>query len=103
MNLLFLPGLFHMPGQMEVDITIIGENVLIKDSFVGPFTSIYHDVTIENSELARCIVLEHTRILNIPTRIEDSLIGRHVTLKYDLRKPRALKLNLGDHSRLWLP
>ncbi len=82
---------------------IIGENTLIRDSFIGPFTSIYHDVTIENSELARCIVLEHSRVLNIPFRIEDSLIGRHATLKFDLRKPKALKMNLGDHSRLWLP
>jgi hypothetical protein len=31
------------------------------------------------------------------------LIGRHATLKYDTRKPRVLKMNLGDHSRLWLP
>lgn len=82
---------------------IIGENSVIKDSFIGPFTSIYHDVTIENSELARCIVLEHSRILNIPVRIQDSLIGRYATLKYDLRKPKALKMNLGDYSRLWLP
>jgi glucose-1-phosphate thymidylyltransferase len=82
---------------------IIGERTVIKDSFVGPYTSIYHDVTIEGSELARCIVLEHSRILHIPIRIEDSLIGRYATLKYDQRKPRSLKMNLGDHSRLWWP
>jgi glucose-1-phosphate thymidylyltransferase len=82
---------------------IIGENTIVKDSYIGPFSSISHNVTIENSELARCIVLEHSRVLNIPVRIEDSLIGRHATLKYNERKPKALKMNLGDHSRLWLP
>lgn len=82
---------------------IIGENTVIKDSFIGPFTSIYHDVTVENSELARCIVLEHSRIMDIPIRIEDSLIGRHAALKHSTRKPKALKMNLGDHSRMWWP
>lgn len=82
---------------------IIGENTRIENSYVGPFTSIYHDVTVENSELEHCIVLEHCRILDVRTRIQDSLIGRHATIKHDGRKPRAIKMNLGDHSRLWLP
>ncbi len=82
---------------------IIGENTVIKDSFVGPFTSIYHDVTIENSELARCIVLEHSQVIDIPSRIEDSLIGRYVSLKHSTRKPKVLKMNIGDHSRMWWP
>lgn len=82
---------------------IIGEGTVVKDSYIGPFTSIYHHVTVENSELCRCIVLEHSQVLNIPTRIEDSLIGRHATIEYSPTKPRAIKLNLGDHSRVWLP
>lgn len=83
--------------------TIIGENTVIKDSFVGPFTSIYHDCVIENSELERCIVLEHSAIYDVETRIQDSLIGRYAKIKHDKRKPKAIKMNLGDHSRLWLP
>jgi glucose-1-phosphate thymidylyltransferase len=83
--------------------TIIGENTRVENSYVGPFTSIYHDVVIENSELERCIVLEHSQIVNIPIRIQDSLIGRHATIKLSTRKPKALKVNLGDHSRVWLP
>lgn len=83
--------------------TIIGKNTRIVNSFIGPFTSIYHDVVIENSELERCIVLEHSRILNVSMRIQDSLIGRHATIEQDGGKPRALKMNLGDHSHIWLP
>lgn len=82
---------------------IIGEYSRIENSYVGPFTSIYHHVVVQNSELERCIVLEHSRIENVPTRIQDSLIGRSVTMKHSTRKPKALKLNLGDHSRLWMP
>lgn len=83
--------------------TIIGCNTRIVNSFIGPFTSIYHDVVVENSEMERCIVLEHSRIVNVTTRIQDSLIGRHAKIEQDGRKPKALKVNLGDHSRLWLP
>lgn len=83
--------------------TIIGRNTRIVNSFVGPFTSIYDDVVIENSELERCIVLEGSRIANVQSRIQDSLIGRHAKIEQDDGKPRALKLNLGDYSHLWLP
>ena len=80
--------------------TIIGERTRIINSYVGPFTSLYHDVVIENSEIERAIVLEHSRIRDIPARIQDSLIGRHVSLVRSPIKPKAYKLTLGDHSQV---
>jgi glucose-1-phosphate thymidylyltransferase len=82
--------------------TIIGENSVIENSFVGPFTSIYHHVTVQNCEIERSIVLEHASLGNISTRIQDSLIGRHATVQHSEGKPRSLKLNVGDHSNLWI-
>jgi len=81
---------------------IIGENAKIVNSYVGPFTSIYHDVVIENSEIERSIVLEHSTICDIPTRLHDSLIGRHAEVGVGTMRPKAIKLHLGDHSRLEL-
>lgn len=83
--------------------TIIGENTVIRDSFIGPFTSIFHDCVVENAEIERCIMLENSRVSGVTTRIQDSLIGRFAVIEQDDRKPKALKTNLGDHSRLWLP
>jgi glucose-1-phosphate thymidylyltransferase len=83
--------------------TIIGENTRIENSYIGPYTSIYHDVVIENSELERCIVLDNSQLCDVPARIQDSLIGRYVSVKHSTRKPTALKMNLGDHSRIWMP
>ena len=80
--------------------TIIGERTRIVNSYVGPFTSIFHDVVIEDSEIERAIVLEHSRIQGIPARIQDSLIGRHVRLVRSPIKPKAYKLTLGDHSQV---
>ncbi|MCS7040206.1 MAG: glucose-1-phosphate thymidylyltransferase, partial [Anaerolineae bacterium] len=69
---------------------------------IGPFTSIYHDCLIENAEIEHSLVLEHCRIVNVSTRIADSLIGRHVEVRRSELRPRALKLTLGDNSRLGL-
>jgi glucose-1-phosphate thymidylyltransferase len=79
---------------------IIGEETRIVDSFVGPFTSIYHHCLIEKSEIEHCIVLENTRIVDIPARIADSLIGRNVDIARSPIKPRALKMTLGDYSKV---
>lgn len=81
---------------------IIGRNTKIINSYVGPFTSIYHDVVIQNSEIERSIVLEHSSICDIPERIQDSLIGRHAQVDISALRPKALKFHLGDYSRLEL-
>jgi glucose-1-phosphate thymidylyltransferase len=80
--------------------TIIGEGTRIVNSYIGPFTSIYHSVTVENSEIEHAIVLEHCRIINVGTRIQDSLIGRNAFITQSDRKPKSINLNLGDYSQI---
>jgi glucose-1-phosphate thymidylyltransferase len=110
----------HVDGTSEVDTrvtveqgaeiinsvvrgpTIIGRSTRIVNSYVGPFTSIYDHVVIENSEIERSIVLEHSTIRDIPARIQDSLIGRHASVDISALRPKAIKLHLGDHSHLEL-
>jgi len=79
---------------------IIGEDTRIVNSYIGPFTSIYHHVVIENSEIEHSMVLENSKILDIPYRIEDSLIGRDSEITRSPIKPKALKVTLGDHSKV---
>ena len=78
---------------------IIGEHTCIVNSFVGPFTSIYHHCKIVDSEIEHCIVLEHCHI-EIDQRIENSLIGRNVEICRSPLKPRALNFMLGDYSKV---
>lgn len=77
---------------------IIGEQTRIVNSYVGPFTSIYHHCTIDGSEIEHSIVLEHSVIRDLPHRLEDSLIGRYVEVTRSPFKPKAYRLSLGDHS-----
>ena len=79
---------------------IVGKNSRIVNSYIGPFTSIAHDVLIENSEIEHSVVLENSSIKDIEARIQDSLIGRNVCIHRSPVKPKALKLTLGDNSDL---
>jgi glucose-1-phosphate thymidylyltransferase len=81
---------------------IIGRGTRIVDTYVGPFTSIYHSCLIERTEVEHSIVLESTHIADIQ-RIEDSLIGKEVELSRSVTQPKALRLMLGDHSRVAIP
>jgi glucose-1-phosphate thymidylyltransferase len=81
---------------------IIGEETRIINSFIGPFTSIYHHVLVEKSEIEHSIVLEHSRIVDISQRIENSLIGRNVEIARSPLLPKAYKMTLGDNSKVGL-
>ena len=77
---------------------IIGKNTVIENSYLGPFTSIYHDCVIRHCEIEHSIVLEHSTLRDVQGRICDSLIGRDVTVAPSDLKPRAIRLMLGDAS-----
>ncbi len=79
---------------------IIGERTILRNAYIGPFTSIYHDVLVESSEIEYSIVLEYSKILSVRGRIEESLIGRYAEVHSSLMKPHGHKLMLGDHSRV---
>ena len=79
---------------------IIGENARIVNSYIGPYTSIGHDVLVDGSEIEHSMVLENSQIKNIDARIQDSLIGRDVVITRSPIKPKAHKLTLGDYSRV---
>jgi glucose-1-phosphate thymidylyltransferase len=79
---------------------IIGQRTTIRNAYVGPFSSIYHDAVIESSELEYTIVLENAVVSNVHGRIEASLIGRYTEVRTSQLRPRGHKLMLGDHSRV---
>lgn len=93
------------PGARVVNSVIrgpaaIGERTVIENSYVGPFSAIYHDCRIVDAEIEHSIVLENSVIAGVDSRIENSLIGRDVQVHRAPAKPRAHRLTLGDHSRV---
>jgi glucose-1-phosphate thymidylyltransferase len=80
--------------------TIIGERTRIENAFIGPYTSIYHDCVVEQCEIEHSIVLENSNIVNTPSRIADSLIGRNAEVTRASGPTKTLKLMIGDHSKV---
>lgn len=82
---------------------IIGEDTVISNAFIGPFTSIDHHCVVSNAEVEHSIIMENSRIIDIRSRIEDSLIGRNVEITHAEMKPKAYKMMLGDFSHVGVP
>jgi len=79
---------------------IIGENVTIAGAYIGPFTSIGDRATIRETEIEHSIVLEGATITDLANRIEDSLIGRNVSIYRLPVRPSAYRFMLGDSSEV---
>lgn len=96
-----------MPGAKISGSTIrgpvvIGENVVVEDSYVGPYSSIAANSQIINSELEHSVLMEGAVIRGV-TRIVDSLIGRDAICERDERQPSAYRVMIGDTSTVKIP
>ena len=80
---------------------VIGDDVLIENSFIGPFTSIGGGCRIVSSVLEHCVLLEHARIERVD-RLEDSLIGKNSVVVKDQTSHQAYRLMIGDDSEVLL-
>jgi glucose-1-phosphate thymidylyltransferase len=80
---------------------VIGNNVVVENSFVGPFTSIGAGCLIISSVLEHCVLLEQARIERVD-RLEDSLIGKNSAVVKDQNNHQAYRLMIGDDSEVLL-
>lgn len=76
---------------------VIGENTVIEDSYVGPYTSIAANCTVEHSEIENSVILDDTVITGVP-RLVESLIGRKSLIHRTEKRPHAVRLMVGDDS-----
>lgn len=81
---------------------IIGKNSEIKNSYIGPFTSVYCNTKIINCEIDHSIILENSTLEDISARITDSLIGKNVEVRKYHKPPKAYRFMLGDSSKVWI-
>jgi glucose-1-phosphate thymidylyltransferase len=79
---------------------IIGAGVMLRDAYIGPYTSIGPSVRIERAEVEYSIVLEGSSIENLEGRIEASLIGKNVAIKRSPAMPRAYRFVVGDNAEI---
>jgi glucose-1-phosphate thymidylyltransferase len=77
----------------------IGRGTRVVDSFIGPFSAIGAGCEIVGSEIEHSVVMDDSKVLHIP-RLEDSLIGREALVTRTNRRPRSLRLMVGDHCQI---
>ncbi|MEW2619275.1 glucose-1-phosphate thymidylyltransferase [Streptomyces sp. NPDC048106] len=76
---------------------VIGAGVLVRDSVVGPYTSVADGCRITGSAVRSSILLEGVR-LDGAGPVEGSLLGRHASVTGPGPGSRAQRLVLGDDS-----
>ncbi|MET0510998.1 MAG: glucose-1-phosphate thymidylyltransferase [Thermoleophilaceae bacterium] len=77
---------------------IIGRGSRLTDAYIGPYTAIGENVTIEKAELEHSIVLSGSTIRDLEYRIEASLIGKNVRISRGPALPKAYRFVVGDNA-----
>ncbi len=76
-----------------IEPCFIGENVLIKDSSVGPYVSIGEGTVIENSTVKNSIIQTNSKIRN--ANLDNAMIGNYATFDGEFTN-----VSIGDYSEL---
>jgi glucose-1-phosphate thymidylyltransferase len=108
-----IDALSHVTGRVQVGKesriinstvrgpAVIGENVHIEESFIGPFTSVANGCRICHSAVEHCVLLENSSVERID-RLEDSLIGKGSRIMGAKENHHAYRLSIGDDSEVLL-
>lgn len=81
----------------------IGPDSHVENSFIGPYTSVGKGAKVVGSEVEYSILMDESEVLNLPYRLDSSVLGEKVVVdgKGNTRR-HTLQLVLGDRSRVKL-
>jgi glucose-1-phosphate thymidylyltransferase len=82
---------------------VIGAGARVSDSYIGPYTAVGAGCEVVGSEVEHSILLRHSKVLNLASRMEASLLGRNVTVSRSDGLPKTIRMMVGDSSELTLP
>lgn len=80
---------------------VIGEGSVIRDSFIGPYTSIGRACLMERAVVEHSVVLDGARLIGIE-RIEDSVIGKNAVVVGTGANGKVVRLMIGDDAEVRL-
>ena len=89
-------------GAMIRGPSVIGENAVIESEvYIGPYTSVGSGTHVKRGEIENSIIMENC-VIEIGTKIIDSVIGAHTEITTNQKGPKGHKLIVGENSRIVL-
>jgi len=79
---------------------IIGPGARLSHAYVGPYTSIGANVTVDGSQIEHSIVFDDAELLHVGSRLETSVIGRGARISRSFGVPTAMRLSVGDGAEV---
>jgi len=76
---------------------LVGRDCLIKDAYIGPYTSIGNNCKIINSEVEDSVLMDGAMLINAGN-VVDSMIGRGAVIEKNKDLPKGGKFVIGDFS-----
>ena len=80
----------------------VGDDAVIEDSFVGPYTAIGAGASLSGAEIDNTMVLAGAEISHPGQRIEGSIVGERASIVRSFALPSGLHMRLEPHSRVTL-
>jgi glucose-1-phosphate thymidylyltransferase len=80
---------------------VVGKNTVVRNSFVGPYTSLGNDCLIEDTSVEFSVILDGSEVRGVE-RLEESLVGKKSRIRKDESPHKALRLHIGDDSEVSL-
>ena len=81
---------------------IIGNNTIIENSYIGPYTSIMNSVKIIDSQIESSIILDKCLISKVSHVVDSSIVGSNSTITSNNSQKKANSFVLGMDSNLIL-
>jgi glucose-1-phosphate thymidylyltransferase len=92
----------QLEGVLVRGPAVIGPGARLVDAYVGPFTSIGADVTIEGAEIENSVVVDGATIRHVPGRLEGSVIGTHARVVREFALPRTVRVRIAGGAEVSL-
>jgi len=88
-----IEGNYTNENSVIIESCFIGENVVLKNTIIGPHVSVGNNTTIENSVIENSIIQNETFICN--SNFKNSMIGNKVNFQ-----GKAQDLSIGDYTEM---
>jgi glucose-1-phosphate thymidylyltransferase len=80
----------------------VGENSIIKYSYIGPYTSIGKGVNIDKSNIESSIILDNCVISGVEETIDFSILGKGTIITKEKGLKKVHRLVVGENSKIYL-